>query len=90
MKAFNWSEDKNISLKQDRGIGFEEILISISGNGLLDILEHHNQARYPNQRIFVVRVKDYVYAVPFVENKDEIFLKTIIPSRKMKKKYLRG
>ena len=90
MKPFNWNEDKNITLKRERGISFEEILEAISGDGLLDIVEHHNQARYPNQRIFIVRVNNYVYVVPFVESDRDIFLKTIIPSRKMKKKYLQG
>ncbi len=90
MKPFNWNEDKNITLKRERGISFEEILEAISGDGLLDIVEHHNQARYPNQRIFIVRVNNYVYVVPFVESDRNIFLKTIIPSRKMKKKYLQG
>lgn len=88
MKSFNWNEDKNVSLKQERRISFEEILKGIFGDGLLDIVEHHNQTKYPNQRIFIVRINDYVYAVPFIESSDEIFLKTIIPSRKMKKKYL--
>lgn len=90
MKPFNWNEDKNITLKREREISFEEILEAMSGDGLLDIVEHHNQTRYPNQRIFIVRVNNYVYAVPFVEGDRDIFLKTIIPSRKMKKRYLQG
>ena len=88
MKPFNWNNDKNVALKRKRNVSFEEIIEAISGNGLLDIVEHHNQAKYPNQRLFIVRLDNYVYVVPFVESDERIFLKTIIPSRKMKKKYL--
>ncbi len=54
---------------------------------LLDVLVHHNQEKYPNQKIFVVFIRDYTYCVPFVEEKDKIFLKTIFPSRKIHKIY---
>lgn len=54
---------------------------------ILDIIPHYNQEDYPNQQIYVIELADYVYYVPFVENGDEIFLKTIIPSRKYKKRY---
>ena len=53
---------------------------------MLDILDSVN---YPNQKIFVLEIDNYVYLAPFVENEDEIFLKTIIPSRKFTKKYLK-
>jgi hypothetical protein len=55
---------------------------------VLDIIQHPNLEKYPSQRIFILEIDHYVYLVPFVENEQEIFLKTIIPSRKMKKKYL--
>ena len=55
---------------------------------LIDILEHPNLKKYENQKIYVICIKDYVYLVPFVVDVDgNIFLKTIIPSRKAKKKY---
>lgn len=57
--------------------------------GPLDVLEHPNRARYSNQRIFVVELREYAYLVPFVESEDEVFLKTIIPSRKATRDYLR-
>jgi hypothetical protein len=53
-----------------------------------DILNHKNQKRYPDQKIYAVEINNYVYLVPFVETEKEIFLKTIIPSRKATKKYL--
>ena len=71
-----------------RGISFEEILFHVEHGDVLDILEHPNQERYQGQRIFVVAVEEYVHLVPFVEDKSEVFLKTIIPSRKATKKYL--
>ena len=90
MRYFDWSTDKNERLKKQRDITFEEIVFHILHDGLLDVLEHLNKEQYPDQRIFVVDVEGYVYLVPFVETEDSVFLKTIIPSRKMTKKYLKG
>ena len=90
MKLFDWNLGKNEELKAQRKISFEDIVFSISRDGLMDILEHPDQQRYPGQRIFIVNVDDYAYIVPFIEDKKTIFLKTIIPSRKMTKKYLGG
>jgi len=59
------------------------VLVPIS----LDI-EHPNDDKYPNQRVFVININDYAYLVPYVENQKEIFLKTVIPSRKATKLYL--
>ena len=88
MKRFNWNPEKNEQLRSERGISFEEILFHIEHGDVLDILEHPNQKRYQGQRIFVVAVEEYVHLVPFIEDKSEVFLKTIIPSRKATKKYL--
>ncbi len=87
-KIFNWNSDKNQQLIEERGISFEDIILNISLGNELDIYEHPNKQRYPNQKVSVVRVEDYVYLVPFVENDEEIFLKTIIPSRKTTKQYI--
>ena len=88
VKYFTWDEQKNDRLKAERGIGFEEIMFHIERGDLLDVLEHPNPERYPGQRLFVVRRDKYVYLVPFVEDDTTVFLKTIIPSRKMTKRYL--
>jgi len=88
MKIYNWNADKNELLIVDRGISFEEVVFYIENGGLLDEIAHPNSQYYSHQRIFVVAVESYVYLVPFVENEDEIFLKTIIPSRKFTKIYL--
>ena len=88
MKYFDWNNEKNDELVKERGISFEEIVFCIMHDGLLDIIEHPNKKKYPDQNVFIVKTSDYVYLVPFVEDEKIIFLKTIIPSRKMTKKYL--
>ena len=90
MKYFSWSTEKNEQLREERGISFEEIVFHIENGDVLDLLEHPNRDRYPRQRIIVVAVNDYAYLVPHVESEQDIFLKTIIPSRKATKKYLGG
>ena len=86
-KTFNWNSDKNQLLLQERGISFERIVFEISSGNELAVLEHPNQERYQGQKILMVQVDDYVYAVPFVESETEFFLKTIIPSRKATRQY---
>lgn len=88
MKYIDWDEKKNEQLKQEREISFEDILNAIEESNLLDIVEHPNKNRYPNQKIFIVTINDYAYLVPFVEDEEKIFLKTIIPSRKATKQYI--
>jgi len=90
MKIFRWNHEKNEQLKIEREISFEEIVLAIEGDGLLDILQHPNETKYPNQRILVVALDGYSYLVPFVEEPDYYFLKTIIPSRKATRDYLAG
>lgn len=86
-KIFNWSIEKNQLLKRERGISFERIVFEMANGFELAVVEHPNQERYPGQKIAMVQVDDYVYAVPFVETDTEIFLKTIIPSRKATRQY---
>jgi len=88
MKSFRWSQEKNEILRSDRGISFETIVVAVESGGLLDILAHPNQAKYPRQRVLVVECDNYVYLVPFVEEEDYFFLKTVIPSRKATRDYL--
>jgi len=88
MKSINWNTEKNIRLILERGVSFEEVLAAMSHGALLDVVLHPNREQYPNQRIYVVRIRGYAYLVPFVETDKEIFLKTIIPSRIATKKYL--
>jgi len=90
MKIFNWNSDKNQQLIVNRGRSFEEVIFHIQNGGVLDDIAHPNTTDYANQRIFIVNIDEYAYLVPYVENQDEIFLKTIIPSRKFTKVYLGG
>ncbi|MGE4241176.1 hypothetical protein [Ramlibacter sp.] len=90
MKPFRWGVEKNETLKQSRGVSFENIVVAIESEGLLDIVEHPNKSRYPNQRVLVVSYDGYAYLVPFVEQADHYFLKTVIPSRKATRDYLQG
>ena len=87
MASYAWSETKDLQLRAARGVGFQEILEAIASGGLMDVLEHPNPERYGGQLVLVVRLREYVYLVPFVEKVGEIFLKTIIPSRKFTKIY---
>ena len=88
MKFYNWNPQKNERLKAERNISFEEVIFHIQNGDEIDVYDHPNQKRYPNQKISVVIIEKYAYLVPYVESDTEIFLKTIIPSRKATKKYL--
>ena len=88
MKPINWNSTKNQQIISERGISFEDIVFYLQQGALLDDIEHPNNDKYPNQRVFVINIDDYVHLVPYVENTKEIFLKTVIPSRKATKAYL--
>jgi uncharacterized DUF497 family protein len=88
MKPFRWSPEKNELLKAERGVSFEQMTVAVETGSLLDVLSHPNQAKYPSQRILVIAIDGYVYLVPFVEEADHYFLKTVIPSRKATRDYL--
>ncbi len=87
MKTYRWNEIKNEHLKRSRGISFEDIVLALEAGGLLEIVDQPNPKRYPNQKVFVIALAEYVYLVPHVEEAAFIFLKTIIPSRKANRDY---
>lgn len=89
MNIFRWDNEKNELLKSTRGVCFEQIVLLMEKGEVLDIIEHPNQERYPGQKFAVVIIDAYAYLVPYVEHNEEIFLKTIIPSRKATNKYMR-
>ena len=89
MSHFAWSSEKNAQLVKDRGISFERVIHHIERNEILDVIRHPNSSKYPDQRMFILDIGNYAYLVPFVETDSEVFLKTIIPSRKATRKYLR-
>ena len=90
MKPFDWNPKKNQQVIEERGISFEDVIFYLQEDGLLDDLAHPNKQKYPDQKVFVVNIDGYAHLVPYVENEDAIFLKTVIPSRKATKKYLGG
>ncbi len=90
MKQITWDHLKNEHLKSERSVSFEDVVFHILAGDVLETIDHPNQQRYPNQQIHVIAIEDYVYLVPFVESDEDVFLKTIIPSRKATKKYKGG
>jgi len=90
MKHINWNTDKSLKLKESRGICFENIVFYIEKGDILDDYLHPNQKQYPEQRIMVIGINNYAYLVPYIEDEEEIFLKTIIPSRKATDMYFGG
>jgi uncharacterized DUF497 family protein len=90
MKLINWNTEKSLKVKELRGICFEDIVFYIEKGDILDDYLHPNQKRYPEQRIMVIGISNYAYLVPYVENEEKIFLKTIIPSRKATEIYFGG
>jgi len=88
VKYFDWSDDKNEYLKRERGISFEDAVLAILEGRLLTIIQQPNQLQYPGQRIYVVEIQDYAYVIPYIEDNDKIFLKTMYPSRKYTKLFI--
>jgi uncharacterized DUF497 family protein len=90
MVIFNWDNQKNQQLKKDRGVSFEQIVFLIENDLVLDLLEHPNKKKHRNQRVYIMNIDNYAYAVPFEDKGKERILKTIFPSRKYTLKYLRN
>ena len=90
MKLINWNTEKSLNLKASRGICFEDIVFYIENGDILDDYQHPNQKKYPQHRIMVIGINSYAYLVPYVEDEEELFLKTIIPSRKATESYFGG
>jgi uncharacterized DUF497 family protein len=87
--TYQWDDEKNAILKRMRGVSFEQVVMHIESGDVLDVMAHPNKTKYPNQQVLVVNINEYAYAVPFVEQGQERFLKTIVPSRKLTRQYLR-
>lgn len=87
-KVFDWDNEKNKKLIKERNISFEAVVSLIeSGNMIATVT---GNGKYAHQRQFIVEMNRYIYVVPFVEDDQKVFLKTIIPSRKLTKKFLSG
>jgi hypothetical protein len=90
MKYYDWNDQKNELLKKSRGVSFEQVVLAIVSGDLIDRIRHPNPEKYPGQRVFLVKIENYVYSVPHVEEDEKIYLKTIIPNSKATKRYLGG
>ena len=89
MNVLRWNNQKNEWLKKHRGVCFEQVVILLEHEDVLEVFEHPNRKKYLGQKIAIVRIDDYAYLVPCVQDGNEIFLKTIIPSRKATSEYVR-
>ena len=89
MSEFNWDDKKNELLEKTRGVCFENVVVCIQNGDVLDVIRHPNRERYPGQNIIVLNMTGYVWLVPYVKSKGVRFLKTVIPSRKATREYLR-
>ena len=90
MKPFDWNPEKNLKLMSERGISFEDVVIAVDESRVLDSITHPDPKRYPGQKLMIVEIRSYACAVPYVEDDEKVFLKTVIPSRKYTKRYLAG
>jgi uncharacterized DUF497 family protein len=85
---FSWNDEKNRTLKAERGLAFEDIVAAIENGRVLADIDHHQTGRKDHQRILVVEIDGYACVVPYVEQGLHMFLKTIYYSRAMQKKYV--
>lgn len=90
MYRFDFSNEKDLILRETRGIGFREVIKAAQQGRILNDLEDANQEEYPDQRLLIVEINGYAYVAPYVFNaKQKVsFLKTVYPSRKATKRYL--
>lgn len=86
---FDWSDERDARLREERGVGFQDVVLHIEQGDTLAVSDHPNREKYPNQQIMYVRIGDYVYLVPFVRTEGKVFLKTIIPSSKATQRFLK-
>ena len=87
--AYRWGAEKDLWLRMHRGVSFEDVVVALAAGRLLATRRHHNADRFAHQEIYFVDVKGYVYMVPFVRDKEWIFLKTVIPTRKGAREFLK-
>ncbi|WP_040509905.1 hypothetical protein [Leptospira wolffii] len=85
---FDWDNEKNETLKSERNISFERVVVEIESGSVLEILKHPNKKKYPNQILIIIEIDNYAWVVPAIESKDTFFFKTAYPSRKYTSIYL--
>jgi hypothetical protein len=87
-KPIFWDHAKSKQLRHQYGIGFEEVIIALEQEKLLDDRKHPNTQQYGHQRQLVLQIDDYVYVVPYINDTNHYFLKTLFPSRRATQEYL--
>jgi len=87
-KVFEWNQEKNQKLIKERGISFEAIVLQIEAGQVIAIVP--GKGKFRHQKQYVLELNNYVYVVPFVEESERVFLKTVIPSRRLTKRLLLG
>ncbi len=85
MKYFDWDDEKNKWLMENRGISFDICVVAIEQGKVLAIVP--NKHPRTHQKKYIIEIDDYVYVIPYVEDDEKIFFKTVYPSRKENKKY---
>ena len=88
--VIDWNQEKNEELKIDRGLCFEDVEVLIMAEEILADLPHPNQKKYPKQRVLYLLIDNYVCVVPYVQDNNTMFLKTIFRSRKANKYLLKN
>ena len=87
MPIYEYNAEKNLKLLTERGIGFEDVIAVLNTYGALAIIDHPNIEKYPHQKMYLLKIMEYVYIVPFEKQGDKAILKTIYPSRKATRLY---
>src|SRR5215469_11897435 len=89
-RDYAFDPEKNAWLIRARGISFEQVIALIESSKLVQVLEHPNAERYPNQLLYEVDVDGYVHVVPVVREGRMLFLKAIYPRRKATRRRGKG
>lgn len=83
MMHLRWDPDKSRKLKKERGVSFEEVI----QNRLVATEEHPVRG---HQKLMLFARDGYILVVPYVTKGDEVFLKTLFPSRKYTREWKEG
>ena len=90
MPEYTWDADKNEWLRRNRGLSFDDVVYHLEHGGFLDDVPHPSQQLHPGQRLYIIRIGNYAYEVPFYRDGDVESLRTLYPSRKYTSAYLRN
>ena len=84
---YTWDDEKNERLMRQHGISFEEVVYHLNYSETLADIPHHNQERYPGQRLHIVRINNLAWAVAYRRTGRRVFLYTAYPSEKFTRMY---